>query len=81
MSNARTSARVRVAGILLVCLVLVPAQPARSAGSLVLHCGSLIARGECPLIEVRGDPLQDVRRLQEVALVVKGGELVRAPDR
>jgi imidazolonepropionase-like amidohydrolase len=33
------------------------------------------------VIAVKGDPLQDVRRLQDVAVVIKGGEVVREPVR
>ncbi len=33
------------------------------------------------LIAVEGDPLEDVRRLQDVAAVVKGGVIVKAPPR
>jgi imidazolonepropionase-like amidohydrolase len=33
------------------------------------------------LIAVKGDPLQDIGRLQDVAYVVKGGLVVRSPDR
>jgi hypothetical protein len=28
---------------------------------------------------VKGDPLQDIRRLQDVSVVVKGGVAVRGP--
>jgi len=33
------------------------------------------------VIAVKGDPLADLRRLQDVAVVIKGGEVVRAPVR
>jgi imidazolonepropionase-like amidohydrolase len=33
------------------------------------------------VIAVKGDPLVDVRRLQDVSVVVKGGEVVREPTR
>jgi imidazolonepropionase-like amidohydrolase len=33
------------------------------------------------VIAVKGDPLQDIGRLQDVAYVVKGGLVVRGPDR
>jgi hypothetical protein len=33
------------------------------------------------LIAVKGDPLEDVRLLEHVDVVVKGGLLFKAPDR
>jgi imidazolonepropionase-like amidohydrolase len=33
------------------------------------------------VIAVRGNPLDDISRLQDVQVVVKGGELVKAPGR
>jgi imidazolonepropionase-like amidohydrolase len=33
------------------------------------------------VIAVKGDPLADVRRLQDVSLVVKGGQVFREPVR
>jgi imidazolonepropionase-like amidohydrolase len=41
--------------------------------------GSIAAGRYGDVIAVKGDPLQDIRRLQDVAVVVKGGVVVREP--
>jgi imidazolonepropionase-like amidohydrolase len=41
--------------------------------------GSVVPGKYGDVIAVAGDPLHDIRRLQEVAVVVKGGVVVREP--
>ena len=43
--------------------------------------GSLAPGRYGDLIAVAGDPLQDVRRLEDVAVVIKGGTVVKSPPR
>lgn len=65
-----------------------PMAAIQSATSVAAHylgwedrVGSLAPGRYGDLIAVEGDPLEDVRRLQDVAAVVKGGVAVKAPSR
>lgn len=65
-----------------------PMQAIRSATSVAAHylgwedrVGSLAPGRLGDLVAVEGNPLEDVRRLRQVAVVVKGGTAVRLPPR
>ena len=42
--------------------------------------GSLVPGLYGDLIAVSGDPLADIRRLQDVAVVIKGGQVFKLPS-